>query len=74
MGIIFRWIRFGLFVLISMFAVFTLLSLLFPSDIRVSRVVNVASSREELYSVVSDLKSWKEWNGMVDPHILSHIR
>lgn len=74
MGIIFRWIRFGLFVLISMFAVFTLLSLLFPSDIRVSRVVNVASSREDLYSAVSDLKSWKEWNGMVDPQILSHIR
>ena len=69
-----RWIRFGVFVVVSFFVVFTLLSLLFPSDIRVSRVVNVAASRQRLSSVVSDLKTWREWNAMLDTSLLTHIR
>jgi len=69
-----RLIRFGIFVVVSLFVVLTALSLLFPSDIRVSRVVNVYSSRQRLYAAVSDLSSWKEWNRMIDPDLLTNIR
>jgi hypothetical protein len=69
-----RLIRFGLFVLVSFFVVLTALSLLFPSDIRVSRVVNVAASREQVYAAVSDLKAWDQWNRMLSPSMLTNIR
>ena len=69
-----RLIRFGLFVLVSFFIVLTALSLLFPSEIRVSRVVNVAASRAEVSAAVSDLRVWEEWNRMLSRSMLTNIR
>ena len=70
-----RLIKFAFLGLIVLFAVLTGLSLLFPSTIRISRVVNVpASRRAEAYAAVSDFGAWKKWNDFVYQSSLTNIR
>jgi hypothetical protein len=69
---IIRFIRFGIIAFIVLFVVLTLLSLLFPSSLRVMRVVNVAASRERMLATVSDLRSWTQWNEFVRSPQLTH--
>lgn len=69
-----RVIRFGIFVAVSLFIVLTAFSFLFPSDIRISRVVNVSADRQRVYTAVTDLRAWNDWNRMIDPDLLTNIR
>jgi hypothetical protein len=70
-----RMIRFVLLGLVVFFVVLTALSLLFPSDIRISRVVNVpVSRRQEVFAAVSDLGAWKAWNDFVYRSSVTNIR
>ena len=70
-----RLIKFAMLGLVVLFAVLTAFSLLFPSDIRISRVVNVAASRRrETYTAVSDLQMWKKWNDFVYQSSLTNVR
>ncbi len=70
-----RLIKFAVLGLVVLFLVLTALSLLLPSDIRVSRVVNVAASRrQEVFAAVSDLGAWKKWNDFVFRSSLTNIR
>jgi hypothetical protein len=38
---------------------------LFPSDISVSRIVEIRSSREQVSKKISDLREWRTWNDML---------
>lgn len=70
-----RVIKFAFLGLAVLFVVLTALSSLFPSTIRIGRVVNVpASRRQEAYSAVSDLGTWKKWNDFVYQSSLTNIR
>lgn len=70
-----RLVKFALLGLLVLFAVSTALSLLLPSTIRVSRVVNVpASRRPQVYKAVSDLQAWKGWNDFVYGASLTNVR
>jgi len=70
-----RLIKFAFLGLVALFLVLTVLSLLLPSDIRVSRVVNVAASRrQEVYTAVSDLRAWRKWNDFVFQSSVTNIR
>ncbi|HET6254834.1 MAG TPA: SRPBCC family protein [Puia sp.] len=70
-----RLIKFALLGLLVLFAVLTALSLILPSTVRISRVVNVrASRRQEVYAAVSDLRAWKSWNDFVYHSSLTNIR
>jgi hypothetical protein len=60
-----RFIKFFLISIIVLFVVLTALSLLFPGNVRISRSVNVAASREKAYAVLSDLRTWDQWNGFI---------
>src|SRR5882724_9682476 len=60
-----RFIKFFLISIIFLFVVLTALSLLFPGNVRISRSVNVAAPREKVYSVLSDLRTWDQWNGFI---------
>jgi len=57
-----RFVKFALLGLLTLFIVLTALSLLFPSHLRVSRVVNVTASRARTAEVIADLRSWENWN------------
>lgn len=70
-----RLIKFAILGLLALFVVLTALSLLFPSDIHISRVINVpASRRQEAYAAVSDFQTWKKWNDFVYQSSLTNIR
>jgi hypothetical protein len=70
-----RLIKFAFLGLAVLFVVLTALSLLLPSDIRVSRVVNVpVSRRQEVYEAVRDLGAWKNWNDFVYQSSMTNIR
>ena len=67
-----RYVKFLILAAVSVFLVLTALSLLFPSHLRISRVINVAASREKVAAVIGDLHSWEEWNGFVRHTPLTH--
>ncbi|HXO75299.1 MAG TPA: SRPBCC family protein [Puia sp.] len=69
-----KLIKFAFLGLVVFFLVLTALSLLFPSQLRVARVVNIAAPKEKVFAAVSDLRSWKDWNQFLRPNTLSNIR
>lgn len=60
-----RVIKFLFISVIVLFCVLTALSLLFPSRLRVSRAINMASPREKIYAAAGDLQHWEEWNAFI---------
>lgn len=68
-----RVIKFGLLSIVVLFLVSTGLSFLFPSHLRVSRVVNVAAPKEKVLGIVGDFRSWKEWNGFLRGNTLTNV-
>jgi hypothetical protein len=67
-----RFIRFLLLSLFVLFVVSTLLGMLFPSSLRVMRVVNVAASKEKTLMAVGDLRAWTQWNTLIRSSQLTH--
>ncbi len=67
-----RFVKFALIGILTLFVVLTALSLLFPSDLRVSRVINVAASRQKTYAAISDFRSWPAWNAFVRQTDITH--
>ena len=61
-----RYIKFFLFAAVTLFLALTGLSLLFPSDLRITRVINVpAASKERTLQTIADLQTWESWNRFV---------
>jgi DNA gyrase inhibitor GyrI len=69
-----RIIKFAGLSLLTLFIVLTLLSLLFPANVRVSRIINVAASRQKVYDAVSDFHAWGQWNDFVRASPLTNIQ
>ena len=67
-------IKFAVLSLIVLVLVLTVLSLLFPSDLRVARAVNIAAPKEKVFGAISDLRAWKDWNQFLRPNTLSNVR
>lgn len=74
MGVIMKLVKFALISLVVLFIVLTGLSLLFPSHLRVSRVINVVASREKVFGAVSDFRAWKNWNQFLSPNTLTNVQ
>jgi len=60
-----RFIKFFVFCVVTLFLALTALSLLFPSDLRISRVTNVPASKARTLQTIADLQSWGKWNQFV---------
>jgi hypothetical protein len=67
-------LKFALLSLIVLFVVLTGLSFLFPSDLRVARIVNISASRERVINTIGDLNSWKDWNKFTGSNTLTNVR
>jgi hypothetical protein len=67
-------VKFALLSLVVLFLVFTGLSFLFPSNLRVARVVNIAAPKEKVFGAISDFRAWKDWNQFLRPNTLSNVR
>ena len=53
-----RIIKLGLVSFIAIFIVILLISLLFPSHIRISRATNVPNKRDSIFSLLKNEKAW----------------
>ena len=60
-----RIIKLGIISLIIFFIVITLLSLLIPSKVRISRAVNISAEKDSIVNALADLRRWEDWNYMV---------
>lgn len=56
-----RLIKMFLFVLVGMFAVITIIGLLIPSSVKISRGVIVNADSSKVYNELSDVKDWNKW-------------
>ena len=57
-----RMIKGGVFVLCGLFVLVTLISLLIPSGIAVTRAEAMHGDSLKIYNEISDLKNWKDWH------------
>jgi hypothetical protein len=69
-----KLVKFALLSLLVLFVVLTGLSFLFPSDLRVARLVNITAPRERVIGTVGDLRSWKDWNKFAGSNTLTNVR
>ena len=61
--------------LISVFFLFLVLAAiasLFPAHLRMSRAIDIHTSREKIFNVINDLGSWKKWNQFIINAPLTH--
>lgn len=65
-----KFIRFVLISIVAMFAIASLIGFLLPSDVLVSRAVDVNAPRDSIMHYIKDLEEWKWWiDGMRDPAV-----
>src|ERR1700704_885536 len=72
MGIIMRFFRLIIASIIVLFLVVTFLFALFPSTIRISRVIAISSSQEKTSSVINNLNTWSHWNHFINDSFLTN--
>jgi hypothetical protein len=60
-----RFIKLALISAVVLFIVIYLFSLMIPSQVRISRAVNVSVPKDSLLAAVVDLRQWKQWNDLV---------
>ncbi len=57
-----RLVKLLIYSLVFFSGLIFLFSLLFPSNIRISKTINMKADQQELLAHVSDLRLWKIWN------------
>ena len=57
-----RILKLGLISMIFLFGLITLMSLLIPSHIRISRATNLAPGAEHILNQIADTSLWKIWH------------
>jgi hypothetical protein len=45
------------------------MSLLFPSQVRVSRAININASKKKIQERIKDLSTWPEWNQLYNDNV-----
>jgi len=67
-----RVVKSALVGVIAIFAVIWLMSLLFPSFVKVSRAVNINTTKEAVLDYVPNVNQWARWNEMTSSKNLTH--
>ncbi|MEO6315341.1 MAG: hypothetical protein ABIU63_18625 [Chitinophagaceae bacterium] len=57
-----RFIKLGLISAVALFGILLLISLLLPSQVRISRAIDINAPREKILPLVADIKRWDKWN------------
>jgi hypothetical protein len=60
-----RFIKLFLLSIIVLFTIITLVSLLLPSHVRISRAINIAAPASAIRPQLANLKNWEEWNMLI---------
>jgi hypothetical protein len=61
-----KYVKFLLLNIVVFGGLITGISLLFPSVIRTSKTINIASAQTKILAKVGDVKTWKDWNAFAD--------
>lgn len=56
-----RLIKLGIISIVVFFLLLTAISLLLPSQINISRAININAPAERVYSNINDVSKWKNW-------------
>jgi hypothetical protein len=57
-----KLIKLGLISVIVLALIATLMSLFIPSDVRVSRAINIRAHKDTILNLIRDSTRWHEWN------------
>ena len=60
-----RILKFAIISVVVFFFMLTALSLVFPSNVRLSRTINVGVPKGKVLAALNDLHTWPEWNRFV---------
>lgn len=60
-----RYVKLALISGVVLFIVIYLFSLIIPSQIRISRAINISVPKDSLVGSVTDLRQWQQWNEFV---------
>jgi uncharacterized membrane protein len=66
-----RFLKLAVISFIILFAVITVIGLLFPSTVSVSRAIEVAAPKDTIYKYLSDIKYWKLWMEGADTNTIT---
>jgi len=61
-----RLVRFALISIVVLFSIATLMGLLFPSVVIVSRAIDVNAPKDSVEVLVKDLNGWKQWMAIIN--------
>lgn len=53
--------RFFIFSVVALFAIASLIGILLPSKVLVSRAVDISASKDSIFPELNDVKNWKNW-------------
>lgn len=67
-------VKLGLISLLALFALLFLMSSLLPSQVRISRAVDIQVERGVILGYLDDMRKWKDWNLMVQDSVLTNAR
>ncbi|MBO9682638.1 MAG: hypothetical protein J7502_08230 [Flavisolibacter sp.] len=63
-----RLIKLALISVLLLFFVVTAISLLIPSQIRISKAINIHSSEDSIFALIRDTAKWKQWHPAFIPN------
>ncbi len=61
-----RLIKLAIISVVGLFAVLTGISLLLPSQVRISRAIDISAPREKLLTRIYYVSAWRQWNKFID--------
>ena len=56
-----KLIKLGLFSVVALFAIASLIGILLPSTVLVSRAVNITAPKDSIVNYINDIEVWKAW-------------
>jgi Polyketide cyclase / dehydrase and lipid transport len=67
-----RFIKLFLISIVVLFLVMTALSSLLPAHLRMSRAIDISASKEKVFTLINDTKTWDTWNQFISNTALTN--
>ena len=56
-----KLIKLGLFSVVALFAIASMIGILLPSTVLVSRAVNITAPKDSIVNYINNIEEWKMW-------------
>lgn len=68
-----KLIKLGIISAVVLFGVITLISLIIPSNIRISRAIDISTAKENIYPKLAEATQWEQWNVYIQSYHNRHV-